>query len=35
MNDANGTDKLQVVLCVLAILCIATLFAIDLYMGRG
>jgi hypothetical protein len=35
MNDANGADKLQVLLCVLAILCIATLFAIDVYIGLG
>jgi hypothetical protein len=35
MNDANGIDKLQVLLCVLATLCIATLFAIDFYMGHG
>jgi hypothetical protein len=35
MNDANGADKLQVLLCVLATVCIATLFAIDLYMGLG
>jgi hypothetical protein len=35
MNDENWGDKLQVLLCVLAALLIATLFGIDLYMGLG
>jgi hypothetical protein len=35
MNNANGLDKLQILLCVLATLCIAALFASDLHMGLG
>jgi hypothetical protein len=36
MGNANGMDKpLQVILCVLATLCIAALFAVDIYMGLG
>jgi hypothetical protein len=35
MNNPSGVDKLQVILCVLATLCIAALFAVDIYMGLG
>jgi hypothetical protein len=35
MGNANGVDKLQVILGMLATLCIAALFAVDIYMGLG
>jgi hypothetical protein len=35
MNDASEVDRLQVISCVLAGACIATLFAVDIYMGLG
>jgi hypothetical protein len=35
MGNANGVDKPQVILCVLATLCIAALFSVDIYMGLG
>ena len=35
MTDANGVDKIQLTLCVLAALSIVTLWALDLYLGIG
>jgi hypothetical protein len=35
MHNANEVDRLQVTLCVLAMLCIAALFGVDIYMGLG
>ena len=35
MTNENSVDKLQWTLCVFATLCIAALFALDLYMGIG
>ena len=35
MTNENSLDKLQWTLCVFATLCIAALFALDLYMGIG
>ena len=35
MTNANSVDKLELSLCVLATLCIAALFALDVYMGIG
>ena len=35
MTNANSVDKLELSLCVLATLCIAAFFALDVYMGIG
>jgi hypothetical protein len=35
MTNANSVDKLELSLCVFATLCIAALFALDVYMGIG
>jgi hypothetical protein len=35
MTNANSLDKLQFSLCIFATLCIAALFALDVYMGIG
>ena len=34
-TNANSVDRLQWTLCVFATLCIAALFALDVYMGIG